>query len=141
MKSSLILLKKIKEFEGLRLRAYQCSAGVWTIGYGHTRGVSAGQRCSVADAERWLREDVASCEAYVRETVRLDRQGAFDAVVDFVFNVGRQRFARSTLLKKIRAGAPSAEIQREFRRWVYADGRVLAGLKRRREWEAGRWLE
>ena len=62
-----------------------------------------------------------------------------EALVDFVFNLGIGALEGSTLLKKIRAGADAAEIQSEFRRWVYAGGEVQKGLVRRREWEAACW--
>jgi len=141
MTSSAELIAKLKEFEGLRLRAYQCSAGVWTIGYGHTRGVSSGMRISASEADSLLREDLVRCERYVNSLGCLDTQGQFDAVVDFVFNLGASRFSHSTLLKRIKQHASPDVIRSEFLRWVYAGGKALAGLRRRREWEAGRYFE
>jgi len=139
MESSTRLISKVKEFEGLRLSAYRCDAGVWTIGYGHTKGVVRGQRISRADAERYLREDLRECEDYVNGISEIDTQGKFDAVVDFVFNLGARSFSHSTLCRYIKARRPSADIRKEFRRWIYAGGKVSAGLRRRREWEANRW--
>ena len=116
-------VKKVAEFEGLRTLAYKCPGGVWTIGYGHTAGVKPGQRCTRLQAEAWLREDLAMAAREV-EALGLDlAQGQAEALVDFVFNLGIGALEGSTLLKKIRAGAGTAEIQAEFRRWVYAGGR------------------
>ena len=132
-------VSKVAEFEGLRTLAYKCPGGVWTIGYGHTEGVKPGQRCTRRQAEAWLREDLAVAAGEV-EAVGLDlAQGQAEALVDFVFNLGIGALKGSTLLKKIRAGADAAEIQAEFRRWVYAGGEVQKGLVRRREWEAAGW--
>lgn len=140
MKASEILIKKIEEFEGFSNTSYRCPAGVWTCGFGHTKGVDSMTRCTRGEAEQWLREDLAPCEAYVNSVPEIDTQGKFDACVDFCFNLGIGKFKGSTLLKKIKAGASAAEIQAEFRRWVLADGKKLAGLVKRREWEAGRWV-
>ena len=132
-------VKKVAEFEGLRTLAYKCPGGVWTIGYGHTAGVKPGQRCTRLQAEAWLREDLAMAAREV-EALGLDlAQGQAEALVDFVFNLGIGALEGSTLLKKIRAGADAAEIQSEFRRWVYAGGEVQKGLVKRREWEAAGW--
>jgi lysozyme len=135
MKISVHGLNLIKRFEGLRLQAYQCSAGVWTIGYGHTSGVRPGDIIDEAQAGIFLRRDVAASENIVRRfvTVALN-QHQFDALVSFVFNLGSGNFAASTLLRKLNASdyAGAAE---EFSRWVHADGKPLPGLVRRREAE------
>ena len=141
MKASDVLMAKLKELEEYRDRAYLCPAGVWTIGYGHTRGVRRGQRCTRGEADRWLREDLAPVEAWCSGVEELRTQGRFDAVADFCFNLGIGAFKGSTLYRKIRGGRADGEIQAEFRRWVYAGGRVMPGLVRRREWEARRWTE
>ena len=132
-------VKKVAEFEGLRTRAYKCPGGVWTIGYGHTEGVKPGQRCTRRQAEAWLREDLAMAANEVGKLGLELTQGQAEALVDFVFNLGINALKGSTLLKKIRAGASTGEIQSEFRRWVYAGGEVQKGLVRRREWEAAGW--
>lgn len=141
MKASEQLIEKIKEFEGFSSTAYTCAGGVVTIGYGHTRGVRITDRCTKSEADRWLREDLAPIEAYINTIPEVDTQGRFDSCADFCFNLGMGNFKSSTLLRKIKAGAPVAEIQAEFRRWVYAKGKKLKGLVNRREWEAGRWAE
>ena len=141
MKASEQLIEKIKEFEGFSSTAYRCPAGVWTCGFGTTKGITPTTHCTRAEAEQWLRQDLAPIEAYVSSIPEIDTQGKADSVIDFCFNLGMGNFKSSTLLKKIKAGAPTGEIQAEFRRWVYANGKKLKGLVRRREWEASRWAE
>ena len=141
MKASELLIVKIKEFEGFSNTAYRCAAGVWTCGIGHVKGVTPTTRCTRQEAERWLMEDLAPVEAYLNTMAEVDTQGKYDALCSFIFNLGMGNFKSSTLLKKIKAGAPTAEIQAEFKRWVYAKGKKLKGLVRRREWEASRWAE
>lgn len=141
MEASEILINKIKEFEGLRLTAYQDSAGVWTIAYGHTKGVKKGQTITEAQADSLLRGDLLIAETYVNGLKLNLTQGQFDSLCDFVFNLGAGNLAGSTLLAKIRAKAPTEEIQAQFRRWVYAGKKKLPGLVKRREWEAQRWAQ
>ncbi|WP_028902567.1 MULTISPECIES: lysozyme [unclassified Prevotella] len=142
MESSEILISQLKTFEGLRLQAYRDSAGVLTIGYGHTGpDISEGDRISEYWATELLSKDLGAVEAQVRRLRVARTQGQFDALVSFVFNLGIGRLQSSTLLKLIRQGRSRAQIRREFKRWVYAGGRKLAGLERRREWEANRFFE
>lgn len=141
MKASNTLIKKLKEFEGYRDVAYRDSAGVLTIGFGTTRNVKEGMTCTEEQAERWLREDLELAERFVSTIPEIDTQGKFDAVVDFVYNLGIGNFESSTLCRKIKSRAPVEEIQTEFRRWVHAGGKVLPGLVKRREWEAEMWAE
>ena len=96
--------KFIEEAEGLRLKAYQDSVGVWTIGYGHTDGVKAGQVITQARAEELLSNDLERFEAAVRAIAPKTTQGQFDAFVSFAFNLGEGALARSTLLKLHNAG-------------------------------------
>lgn len=121
-----------KRFEGCRLVAYQDTRGVWTIGYGHTSGVHAGMTCTQAQAEQWLLEDIQYAVNAVKHYVTVAlTQGEFDALVDFVFNVGVRAFAGSTLLRKLNAG-DYAGAAHEFKRWDMAGGKHVAGLLRRR---------
>jgi lysozyme len=132
MKTSDRGLNLIKEFESLELKAYLCPAGVWTIGYGHTKDVQEGDTCTEEQANEWLREDVRWAEDAVRASVKLPlRQTEFDALVSFVFNVGVTAYMRSTLLQKLRRGDLQGAAQ-QFGRWTRANGRVLRGLVRRR---------
>ena len=141
MKASELLVGKIKEFEGYSNTAYKCAAGVWTCGYGTTKGITPTTRCTRAEAEQWLLRDLAPLEAYVNTIPEVNTQGKYDALVDFAYNLGLGNLKSSTLLRKIKAGASTEDIQEQFRRWVYAGGKVLKGLVRRREWEAQRWAE
>lgn len=141
MKASNQLIVKIKEFEGLRLRAYRDSGGKPTIGYGHTQGVKMGQRITERQAEEMLEQDLWVAGRFPSTMKEIDTQGKYDAVVSFIFNLGVGNFKRSTLYRRILHHAPDRLIQAEFRRWVHAGGKVLPGLVKRREWEAERWVQ
>ena len=142
METSLILFNKIKEFEGCRLTAYRDDVGVWTIGYGHTQGVRCGDRITQERAEELLRSDIAEVEGQVRRLGVCRTQGQLDALVSFAFNLGIERLRYSTLLAMMRSGkAPQEDICKQFGRWVFARGRQLPGLVKRRQWEAGRFCE
>lgn len=125
-------LNLIKRFEGLRLTAYDDGVGVQTLGYGHTRGVKAGDTCTQEQADEWLREDVADATAAVARLVTADlTQSQRDALISIVFNIGEGAFERSTLLRKLNAGDYEGAAN-EFPRWNKGGGRVLAGLVKRR---------
>ena len=142
MEASKILIEKLKEFEGLRLEAYEDAAGVLTIGYGHTgKDVERGDRISEYWAAELLKNDVGAVECQIRRLKVARTQGQFDALVSFAFNVGIGRLNRSALLRVIRSGGSKAQITREFKRWVFAGGKQMAGLVKRREWEARRFFE
>ena len=135
------LLMKLMEFEGLRLNAYKDAAGVPTIGYGHTRQVRMGDRITAWYAKDLLTEDIAYFEDQVKALDVARSEGQLDALVSFAFNLGIDSLKKSTLLKVIREGGSKSQIKREFKRWVYADGKKLKGLEKRREWEAKRFFE
>ena len=132
MKTSPKGIALIKEFEGLRLKAYQCPGGVWTIGYGHTAGVKSGMVITEAQAEEYLKADLIAFERYLNGLGLALNQNQFDALVSFIYNVGTGNFSNSTLLRKVRANPQDNSIMDEFLRWVYSKGRVLPGLQRRR---------
>lgn len=138
------LISKLKEFEGLRFVAYKpTKAERWyTIGYGHSAGdVKAGMRITEGKAEELLKRDLSFVEKFVNGIPKIKTQGQFDALVSFTYNVGVGKLKASTLLKKIMHDAPTAEIQKEFLRWTTSGGKKLAGLVKRRSWEAERWAE
>lgn len=122
----------IKRFEGCRLTAYKCSAGVWTIGYGHTSGVYAGMRITQAQAEAFFQADCrkfgsyVNNPAYVPQTEQLN-QNQFDALVSFVFNLGPKWL--KSLCDNGRTLAQIAAAMPQYRR---AAGQVLPGLVQRR---------
>lgn len=132
MKTSPKGIALIKEFEGLRLKAYKCPGGVWTIGYGHTAGVKPGMVITEAQAEEYLKADLIAFERYLNGLGLALNQNQFDALVSFIYNVGTGNFSNSTLLRKVRANPQDNSIMDEFLRWVYSKGRVLPGLQRRR---------
>ena len=134
-------LALIKSFEGCKLKAYKCPAGVWTIGYGSTKGVTEGMVINESMAEKLLIRDIEPCERALNKMGINFRQGQFDALVSFIFNCGEGNFNKSTLKKKIIAKADDKEIADEFKKWNKAGGKVLAGLVRRREAEAKLWME
>jgi lysozyme len=129
----------IREFEGLRLKAYPDPASggdPWTIGYGHTLDVEPGDTCALEEAEQWLLDDCADAEVAILRHVKVAlSQGQLDALISFVFNLGAGNFATSTLLRKLNAGDYVGAWQ-EFGRWNNAAGKVMPGLTRRRAAEA-----
>lgn len=132
-------LALIKRYEGLRLEAYRCPAGVLTIGYGHTKGVKTGDKITQAKADELLREDVGEVEKVLNQQIILTgvklRQGQFDALVSFAYNLGIGNLLRSTLWRIIRQNPEDNDIPAQFRRWVNAGGKKLPGLVARREAE------
>ena len=141
MRASTILIEHIKKSEACVLTAYQDTAGVWTIGYGHTSGVKKGDRITPEQAEELLRKDLAMFERYASVVRGVKTQGQFDAVVDFMYNCGVANFNRSTLKKYIETGRKPWEIQKEFLKWTKSGGVELGGLVTRRIWEANRFNE
>ena len=137
MKTSQRGLDLIKKWEGLRLEAYLCPAGVWTIGYGHIKGVKKGDKISQAQANTLLADDVANvAESAVNAYVNVPlNQEQFDALASFTFNLGGGNLKSSTLLKKLNDGDYLGAAN-EFKRWVKAGGKTLNGLVDRREAEA-----
>ena len=82
-------LALIKKFEGCELEAYKCAAGVWTIGYGSTKGVKEGDSISQEDADKLLTHEMKEYEGYINDLVEVDlEQNQFDALVSWVFNLG-----------------------------------------------------
>lgn len=142
MKVSDELIDKIKQFEGYRSKAYRCSAGVLTCGYGHTKGVTARTTCNKTKALAWLKSDLEPIERFLSAIPEVCKsQGRFDACADFCFNLGVNAFKGSTLLKQIQKKSSVSIIHAEFLKWIYAGGKPLEGLKNRRRWEAQRWVE
>lgn len=128
-------LALIKQFEGCRLIAYQCSAGVWTIGYGHTAGVYKGMKITQAQADEYLKQDVAKFEKYINNpsyvpfTDKLN-QNQFDALVSFAFNLGQGN------VKKLCTGRTMNQIPAAMQQYCKAAGKTLPGLQQRRKAEA-----
>lgn len=127
----------IKQYEGLRLTAYQDAGGVWTIGYGHTGGVQPGDVITREEADALFWADV---EKFVRGVNRLKQgtrltQNKFDALVSFAYNCGLYALERSTLLKKVKKNPNDPTIADAFRQWRYVNKQENAGLLARRNKE------
>jgi len=127
-------LKLIKDYEGFSATIYRDAAGYPTIGYGHLikKGESFSEPMSRQDASVLLLSDVAEAEQAVRRLIPIAlTQGQYDALVSFTFNLGSGALQSSTLRRKLLQGSVDSAA-REFPRWVYAGGRKLRGLMRRR---------
>lgn len=129
-------LDLIKKYEGFSPVPYLCPGGVWTIGYGHTEGVNKYMEpISELHAGQLLKQDLEKVIKNVHSAVKVPlNDSQYAALYSFVFNLGTGNFKKSTLLKKINKrdfiGAAG-----EFERWVFAGGKKLAGLERRRKEE------
>lgn len=136
MKTSENGLNLIKGFEGCRLTAYRCPAGVWTIGWGHTGGVHEGQVITQEEADALLVKDLAVYEARVEkyDGAYHWNQNEFDALVSFAYNIGsiEQLTAQGTRTREV--------IADKILQYNKASGVVLPGLTRRREAERGLFL-
>lgn len=130
----------LKRFEGCRLRAYKCPAGVWTIGYGHTGDVRPGHAITQHQADVILESDL---EIFEHEVDRIPvglNENQFSALVCFAFNVGRRAFRISTLHRKL-LERDMVCAAGEFGKWIRGGGKVLPGLIRRRSAECALFLE
>lgn len=125
----------VGEWEGLRLEAYHDPVGIPTICYGHTHNVLIGQAATKEECDEKLTRELHDFLAVVdAEVIRPQPHTRRAALASFAYNVGAYAFRRSTLLKKLNAGDVVGACN-ELRRWVYAGGRKLRGLVRRREAE------
>jgi GH24 family phage-related lysozyme (muramidase) len=144
MKTSAAGIRHIREFEGERLKAYKCSAGVWTIGVGHTSAagspsVTEGMTITAAESATILARDLAAFELGVERMLEVEvSQAQFDVLVSFAFNCGLGALKKSTLLKRVNEGNFDA-VPAELMKWTRAGGKEVAGLVRRRRAEAKLW--
>ena len=132
----------VKQFEGLRLDSYRCPAGVATIGYGHTGpDVRIPMTITPGEAERLLDKDLARFETLLTAMLTgvPTSEDEFSAMCSLMFNIGPGRFATSTLLKRHKAGNKMGAAN-SFLSWIYAGGKKLNGLMRRREAERELYL-
>lgn len=140
-------LEFIQQHEGLKLEAYQDSAGIWTIGYGSIlyedrSHVKAGDKITIDKAFHLLSKEVEEKSEAVRKVVKPGTltQNQFDALVSFAYNVGTEALKTSTLLKRVNANPSDPTIREAFLMWnkVHRDGKLVAveGLTKRREEEA-----
>ena len=136
-------LNFIKDFEGERLKSYRDTGNIWTIGFGSTynhdakRKVQEGDIIDKETALRWLRLDAGKFATGVKKLVKVPiNQNQLDSLTSFAYNLGEGALRSSTLLKKVNANPLDAQIRNEFQKWIYADGKKLNGLLRRRNAEA-----
>ena len=127
----------IKQFEGCRLSAYQCAAGVWTIGYGHTAGVRKGQTITQVQAESLLKDDLCQFE---QKIMKYDfkyhwNQNQFDALVSFAFNVGSIDQLTANGTRDIKT------ISEKMLQYNKVSGKILDGLAKRRKAEQALFLK
>lgn len=132
----------IKTYEAFRPTAYKPTPNdVWTIGWGHTRGVKEGDTCTTAQAEVWFQQDTADAQREVNQHVTAPlSQNEFDSLVSLCFNIGVGNFQGSTLLTMLNGGKPRDFVAGQFGRWNKQAGRVLDGLTARRAKEAALFL-
>ena len=143
MRLSVIGLDLIKRYEGFSSKPYLCPAGVPTIGYGSTY-YENGQKVELSDppiTEDWavqllLNNVILYEKAVATMVVSSINQNQFDALVSFCYNVGVTNFKKSTLLKIVNNNPNDPNVAIQFGRWIRANGRVLAGLVKRRKSEA-----
>ncbi len=140
MKVSNVLIDKLKEYEGCRLKAYRDSGGIWTIGIGHTKNVKPGETITMSQAEDLCREDLAENERYINNLHLPLSQGKFDALVDFSYNSGIGNLLKSRLLRMIRTNINDKNIPAEFMLWAHdKHGNKVNGLVKRKRFEADLW--
>ena len=136
----------IKSHEALRLKAYQDSKGVWTIGWGHTKGVNPGDVITREQAEQFIRDDFAWVERTLNADLVIGRdkplvtQNEFDALCSLVFNIGSDAYLESTVRRKIKQGDKMAAA-RAFKMWVYSEHKFIQGLANRRADEVRLFLQ
>ena len=136
----------IREFEGLQLKAYKDTGGVWTIGFGTIKypngvAVKQGDVCSIQQAEQWLRNDCVWVDACLDKNVKVDlNQNQFDALASFVYNIGETAFVKSTMLALINDNSLTAAAN-QFDRWVFDNGKQIRGLVNRRSKEKELFLK
>jgi len=126
----------IKHFEGCRLEAYQCSSDVWTIGFGHARGVEKDDKISKKQADNLLSADIEMVETHVQRLITVDlNQSQWDAIVSWCFNLGCGNLRASTMLQVINSGELN-KVSEQIIRWDKVGKKAVAGLTRRRKAEA-----
>ncbi len=132
----------IRQFEGCRLKAYKCPAGVWTIGYGWTHGVKSTDQWTQAQAEEMLVKGLNQYENAVQSAIgaHSTTSNQFSALVSICYNIGAGNFVKSSMLRHHKAG-DYAKAADAFLLWNKAGGKVLNGLTKRRQAERALYLE
>lgn len=129
----------IKKYEGFRPQSYQDSVGVWTIGYGTTRingqPVKAGMTITEDQALQLVQQEVNKLWSQIESILKVNlNDNQMNALIDFAYNLGFGSLKNSTLMRLVNE-SKFEEAANQFPRWVYAGGKVLPGLVKRREAE------
>lgn len=141
VKTSSTGIELIKQFEGMRLKAYLCPANVWTVGFGKTKGVKKGMVITPSQAEKFLLDDLKEFEDAIAMLVKVPlNQNQYDAIASFIFNCGISAFAGSTLLRELNKKNYTAAAN-EFIKWCHGGGKIIEGLLRRRKAEKTLFLK
>lgn len=141
-------LNLIKQFEGLELTSYPDTGNVWTIGYGSTinkdtgQAIKQGDKIDIATAERWLKQDIAEREKYIKPLIKVpitENQKA--AIISLAYNIGTGAFAKSTLLRLLNQGVDKKLVADQFLKWNKVKGFEVKGLTNRRKLEKDLFLK
>lgn len=122
----------IKKWESCKLTAYLCPAGKWTIGWGHTGNVKEGDKITLAQAETLLRMDLVSREKWLTNLNLKMNENQFTALISLIYNIGQGNFLKSPVYKLVKENPLDPAIKLAFLRHVYAAGKKLPGLEKRR---------
>jgi len=141
-------LDTIQQFEGLKLKAYKDSVGIWTVGFGNIfnldtgNPIKEGDEISLETAERWLKIEVDNLQAKMRKVITVPlNDNQWTALTSLAYNIGFGAFKRSTLLRLLNAGASKEEVAKQFLRWNKAGGKEIKGLTNRRQAESNLFLK
>ena len=141
-------LDTIQQFEGLKLKAYKDSVGIWTVGFGNIfnldtgNPIKEGDEISLETAERWLKIEVDNLQAKMRKVITVPlNDNQWTALTSLAYNIGFGAFKRSTLLRLLNAGASKEEVAKQFLRWNKAGGKEVKGLTNRRQAESNLFLK
>ena len=141
-------LDTIQQFEGLKLKAYKDSVGIWTVGFGNIfnldtgNPIKEGDEISLETAERWLKIEVDNLQAKMRKVITVPlNDNQWTALTSLAYNIGFGAFKRSTLLRLLNAGASKEEVAKQFLRWNKAGGKEIKGLTNRRQAESNLYLK
>lgn len=141
-------LNTIQQFEGLKLKAYKDSVGIWTVGFGNIfnldtgNPIKEGDEISLETAERWLKIEVDNLQAKMKKVITIPlNDNQWTALTSLAYNIGFGAFKRSTLLRLLNAGASKEEVAKQFLRWNKAGGKEVKGLTNRRQAESNLFLK
>lgn len=141
-------LNTIQQFEGLKLKAYKDSVGIWTIGFGNIFNLDTGNPIKEGDeitqetADRWLKIEVDQLQTKLKKVITVPlTDNQLTAITSLAYNIGFGAFKRSTLLRLLNAGASKEEVAKQFLRWNKAGGKEVKGLTNRRQAEFNLFLK